>query len=258
MVHFSDIIMFLHLGDGQVYFNNFNKLTHVPREIPSNATKIYLNSNEISNIESGTFDQYFQCTKLWLDYNKITQVRNDMWTGLLTLEWLSLEHNNIDYIEPHAFADLTSLKGLYLHNNKLQALPDNILPLRQRPTIEILTLHDNNLKRGELGWLRELCEDGQIQEYTIRGDDIPCTSIRKASKQQNQEIQPIKNTYKSRKEKNGEKEYAKIDTFHLSPTRQGERLWLLTGWGKMKDIWTFYQHPHQFSDTVRRQYNLKW
>ena len=43
------------------------------------------------------------------------------------------------------------------------------------PTIEILTLHDNNLKGNDFNWLRELCEGGQVQEYTIPGNHISCT-----------------------------------------------------------------------------------
>ena len=179
MLHFSAIIMILELqrfvGGQQYYMNDFGRLTFVPRNIPFNIKKIYLNNNEISDIESGTFAKNFQCTKLRLDWNRLTEVRKNMWMGLAALEWLSLEHNEIEHVEPSAFADLPNLRGLYLHNNKLTTLPGNIFPQKQMPTIEILTLHENSLRRNELGWLRELCEGGQIQEYTIRGDDITCT-----------------------------------------------------------------------------------
>ena len=106
-----------------------------------------------------------------------------MWKGLVALKYLSLEHNDIKSVHTSAFTDLSNLKGLYLHNNKLTTLPGNIFPPKQMPTLEILTLHENSLKRDELGWLRELCDDGQIEEYTIRGDDIACKSITKAPQQ---------------------------------------------------------------------------
>ena len=177
---FSVLIIVLpvkYLVDGHNYIKGFSKLTHVPREIPSNATKIYLNNNDIAHIESETFAENSQCVNLRLNQNRLTHIRKDMWTGLVTLEYLSLEHNVIETVEPSSFAELHNLKGLYLHNNKLTFLPDNILPLKQMPKIEILTLHDNKLKRDELGWLRKLCDSGQIQEYTIRGDDILCDDI---------------------------------------------------------------------------------
>ena len=180
MILFSVIIMILQLPSfvsAQFYMKCFSKLTHVPTDIPSNATKIYLNNNEIFQIEPGAFAFHTQCVKLRLDFNELTEVRNDMWTGLVALEYLSLEHNDIGYIAPSAFADLPNLKGLYLHNNKLTTLPENIFTIKQMPQLEILTLHENSLKRNELSWLRELCEGGQIQEYTIRGDDIRCTSL---------------------------------------------------------------------------------
>ena len=106
-----------------------------------------------------------------------------MWAGLGALEYLSLEHNEIKHVEYSTFADLPSLKGLYLHNNKLTTLPGNIFPSKQMPTLEILKLHENSLKRSGLGWLRDFCNSGQIQEYTIRGDDVQCTSVTKAPKQ---------------------------------------------------------------------------
>ena len=194
---FSDLILLFSvssLAGGHFYTKSFSKLTQIPRDIPSNATKIYLNNNKISNIESQAFVFHSQCAKLRLDNNKSTEVRSDMWTGLGSLEYLSLEHNEIKHVEPSAFADLPNLKGLYLHNNKLTTLPGNIFPSKQMPTLEILTLHENSLKRNELGWLHELCNTGQIQEYTIRGDDIQCISITKPPKQ----IQPFKvNAYGS-------------------------------------------------------------
>ena len=94
----------------------------------------------------------------------------------MALEWLSLKHNEIEHIRPSAFADLPNLKGLYLHNNKLKILPGNIFHPKQMPTIEILTLHENSLKRDDLGWLHELCDSGQIQEYTIGEEDVLCSS----------------------------------------------------------------------------------
>ena len=197
---FSDLILIFtvsSLADGQFYAESFSKLTHVPREIPSNATKIYLNNNKISIIESHAFALHTQCARLRLDHNQLTEIRSDMWTGLVALEYLSLEHNNIEYIEPSAFSDLPNLKGLYLHNNKLTTLPKNIFPLKQMPKIELLTLHENSLQHNELSWLRELCSSGQIQEYTIRGDDVTCMSITKPPQQEKQRSQLKANAYKS-------------------------------------------------------------
>ena len=151
MVHlftFSVLIIVLPvkcLVDAHNYIKGFSKLTHVPREIPSNSTKIYLNNNDIENIESETFAENSQCASLRLNQNRLTIIRKDMWTGLVALEYLSLEHNVIETVEPSSFAELHNLKGLYLHNNKLTYLPDNILPLKEMPKIEIMTLHDNKL-----------------------------------------------------------------------------------------------------------------
>ena len=220
------------------------------REIyQGNAKKIYLNNNEILDIEPGGFVHNTNCTNLRLSYNKITEVKKHMWTGLVALEYLSLEHNDIEYIEPSAFADLPNLKGLYLHNNKLTTLPENIFPLKQMPTIEILTLHDNNLKHNELGWLHELCNSGEIQEYTIRGDDIPCTSPSKATKHLQQQIQPKVSAYRSdmaslEQNTQGEKNHERFDitstTTQLAQTRQRQHYILHTSVstisaGKIKD-----------------------
>ena len=129
----------------------------------------------IANIEDGAFANNVLCKKLRLDQNRLTEIRNNMWTGLIALESLSLEHNDIKIVEVSAFANLPNMKGLYLHDNKLTTINGNIFPLKQMPAIHILTLHENKLQREELDWLRDLCENGQIEEYTITGDDISCT-----------------------------------------------------------------------------------
>ena len=219
MIPFSVITMIWELTlfvDGQFYMKCFTKLTHVPEDIPSIATKIYLNNNEILDIEPGGFVHNTKCANLCLSYNKITEVRKDMWTGLVALEYLSLDHNAIEYIESSAFADLSNLKGLYLHNNKLTTLPENIFPSKQMPTMEILTLHDNNLEPNELGWLRELCNSGQVQEYTIRGDDIPCISPKVNAYRSNM-VQLEQNT---QGERNQETFDFTSTTTQLAPTRQ--------------------------------------
>ena len=156
---------------GPIYMKNLKGLTDIPNDIPDDVEKIYLSKNQIANIKSGIFIKKFSCISLQLDYNKLTEIRNDMLTGLVLLEWLSLEHNEIKTIYPFAFAGLPSLKGLYLHSNKLTTLPGNIFLLKQMPLIETLTLHQNNLNQDDLDWLRDLCDDGQIQKYTI-GEDI--------------------------------------------------------------------------------------
>ena len=154
---------------GRNYMGDFQKLIHVPKEIPQDAWKIYLNNNCITDIESRVFAKNSKCTNLRLDRNRLTEVRKEMWTGLVALEWLSLEHNDIEIVYPFAFADLPNIKGLYLDNNKLTILPGNIFSLKQILVLEILTLHRNDLKRDELNWLQKLCDGGQIQQYTIRG-----------------------------------------------------------------------------------------
>ena len=174
---FSVIIMIfpVRFVEGLNYIRSFEKLTHVPRDIPAAAIKIYLNNNVISNIKYGAFARDSHCLKLRLDQNRLTDIRKEMWTGLVALEWLSLEHNDIGSIHSSAFADLPNLKGLYLHNNKLTFLPRNIFPPKQMPAIQTLTLHQNSLKHDGLGWLRNLCDNGLIQEYTIRGDNVHCS-----------------------------------------------------------------------------------
>ena len=82
--------------EGLNYIRGFQELTHVPREIPAAAIKIYLNNNVISNIKYGAFARNSHCLKLRLDQNRLTDIRKDMWTGLVALQWLSLEHNDIE------------------------------------------------------------------------------------------------------------------------------------------------------------------
>ena len=74
-------------------------LTHVPIDIPAEATWVRLDNNQISVIPPAAFSNLTRCTVLWLSGNWLTQIRADMFENLYQLMVLNLENNRISNIE---------------------------------------------------------------------------------------------------------------------------------------------------------------
>ena len=60
--------------DGE-YHNTYSDLRDIPRDIPTEARKVYLYWNEISYVRAGAFDELSECTELDLHKNAITKVK---------------------------------------------------------------------------------------------------------------------------------------------------------------------------------------
>ena len=63
------------------YYNNDCGLTEIPTDIPSGAYQVWLDGNQIANIEARALSHLAHCTFLVLDRNKLTNIRVDMWDG---------------------------------------------------------------------------------------------------------------------------------------------------------------------------------
>ncbi len=80
---------------------------------------LYLESNEISSIESGAFSGLTSLETLFLYGNQITSIESGAFSGLSNLTGLGLRNNPLSSIESGAFSGLTNLGRLYLSENTL-------------------------------------------------------------------------------------------------------------------------------------------
>ncbi|XP_052833813.1 toll-like receptor 5 [Octopus bimaculoides] len=86
-------------------------------------TNLYLNENNISTIQVGTFDDLPRLTFLSLSSNGIKEIKPDTFRNQFRLTYLNLSFNDIKEMKGEIFQDLPSLKSLELGGNgmKIQA-----------------------------------------------------------------------------------------------------------------------------------------
>ena len=149
------------------------ELTAVPDDVPKNANRLVLTSNNmvnisrtdlsglsqlvylgmqlnsISHIDDGAFADLAELTKLVMTVNKITNLTDNMFQGLSKLVYLALEMNRISSISPLAFQPLISLQQVHLFDNKLHQIAD-ITPILQLPNLQELVVGKNLFTSLEL------------------------------------------------------------------------------------------------------------
>ena len=158
----------------RIYRNQGCKVNKIPSDIPAESSQVWLNDNQIDEIEAGTLSNLTDCILLNLDANNLTHITADMWQGLNSLKQLRLWHNLISYIEPGSFESLSKLEGLYLHNNRLTTLEQNVFGtlIPQKLT---LILSDNPLVcDSRMCWIKQGEEEGQLTLYEVGGQKPSC------------------------------------------------------------------------------------
>merc|ERR1719438_439403 len=118
-------------------------LTRVPREIPMDATAVYLDRNKMSHLGPEIFLGRSKVTTLFLNNSNINGLSNGTFLGLSALKELYLDHNEIEIIETGHFAGLNELEKLRLDHNKIHWISEAILGILSK--LRVLTLHDNQV-----------------------------------------------------------------------------------------------------------------
>ncbi|KAF5291646.1 hypothetical protein FQR65_LT11420 [Abscondita terminalis] len=119
-----------------------NKISHVPKCLENIGLlrKLYLNSNNISTIESKNFMHLTSLEKLNLNENFIDVIHKHSFAGLQNLQILDLSSNLITQLHNHQFSSLPKLRVLHLGYNKLKYLPKEVL---SNTLLEMLDLSYN-------------------------------------------------------------------------------------------------------------------
>ncbi|XP_016841506.3 toll-like receptor 6 [Nasonia vitripennis] len=141
----------------------------LPGRLPMDATEVYLDGNELGELNSHSFIGRKNLEILYANDSQIVSIRNFTFSGLRRLSVLHLENNRIAALHGMELAPLEALKELYLQNNLLAHIENGtFLPLRQ---LEILRLDNNRLTRFAV-WL--LARNPYLVELGLAGNPWHC------------------------------------------------------------------------------------
>ncbi|XP_014242709.1 toll-like receptor 7 [Cimex lectularius] len=115
----------------------------IPRRIPMDATHVYLDGNNLKELQNHVFIGRKNMRVLFVNASKIETIQNRTFNGLNTLQTLHLEDNLISELKGYEFEHLSHLRELYLQNNLIAHIGNMTLaPLR---SLEILRMDGNRL-----------------------------------------------------------------------------------------------------------------
>ncbi|KAJ8921606.1 hypothetical protein NQ315_010514 [Exocentrus adspersus] len=115
----------------------------IPQKIPMDATELYLDGNEIKELQNHVFIGRKNMRVLYVNNSDVETIQNSTFNGLHALQILHLEDNKIYELKGYEFEYLSNLKELYLQNNVISTIGNKTLePLI---SLEILRLDGNKL-----------------------------------------------------------------------------------------------------------------
>nr|CAD7392668.1 unnamed protein product [Timema cristinae] len=115
----------------------------IPRRIPMDATELYLDGNNFSELQNHVFIGRKNMRVLFVNSSRIETIQNRTFNGLNALQILHLEDNKIRELKGFEFEHLSHLRELFLQNNLISYIGNlTLIPLR---SLEILRLDGNRL-----------------------------------------------------------------------------------------------------------------
>ncbi|XP_058798121.1 toll-like receptor 7 [Phymastichus coffea] len=141
----------------------------IPRRIPMDATEVYLDGNDLRELQNHVFIGRKNMRVLYVNGSGIESIQNRTFNGLNNLQILHLEDNRIHELKGFEFEHLAHLRELYLQNNLISYIGNlTLLPLR---SLEILRLHGNRLVTFPV-WHVSL--NSRLAELSLGGNPWSC------------------------------------------------------------------------------------
>lgn len=106
---------------------SYNKLKSVPRLLPRNLNKLFLDHNEIYEIGARNFPINSQLELLTLDTNKVERISDAAWVEMPKLKRINLNANKIKVMTSGSFTNIPSLECLRLSNNPIAVIEDGAM-----------------------------------------------------------------------------------------------------------------------------------
>ena len=145
----------------------------LPDQLPMDSTEIYLDGNDISELQSHDFIGRKNLKTLYLNNSNILTVENHTFNGLSVLEELHLEDNMLKVLQGDEFHGLKSLKKLFLHNNLLRTI--NNSTFNGLHSLKVLFLHGNRLVDFPAWQLTENIKS--LSKISLMGNRWTCSCV---------------------------------------------------------------------------------
>ena len=126
---------------------SYTKYTGIAPDTFNNLPKLislFLDNNEIIELQSYKFNNLPELRSLYLDNNNIQKLHYDTFYNLPKLNILNLKNNQIQELQVGIFNNLPNLRSLYLYYNQIQELQLGIFDNLQN--LNILNLRNNRIQ----------------------------------------------------------------------------------------------------------------
>ncbi|VDI21041.1 Hypothetical predicted protein [Mytilus galloprovincialis] len=101
-------------------------LAQIPRNIPTDTTRLELNQNKIQSIDATSLSGLTSLEMLFLEYNEISSIEDGAFSTLRSLSILNIHENKLTSIKPDTFKSLGSLRELNLKDNDLTTVSASV------------------------------------------------------------------------------------------------------------------------------------
>ncbi|XP_034020702.1 asporin isoform X2 [Thalassophryne amazonica] len=101
-----------------------NKLTTIPKDLPSSITDLNLDYNKITKVEIEDFFRYKNLQRLGLGFNQIKSVENGSFASTPSIREIHLDNNRLRKVPP-GLSSLRYLQVIFLHANKISSVGVN-------------------------------------------------------------------------------------------------------------------------------------
>uniref|UniRef100_A0ABM0MWJ6 Leucine-rich repeat-containing G-protein coupled receptor 5-like n=1 Tax=Saccoglossus kowalevskii TaxID=10224 RepID=A0ABM0MWJ6_SACKO len=111
-------------SDGELHVDcSHGGLSEIPSNIPSNTTKLVLDSNELTSLPETVFKELPNLKQLNISHNSLTSLPDGIFHNLTDLTTLDLSYNNLQSLNSSLFDGLYNLHVLRLYDNDITFLP---------------------------------------------------------------------------------------------------------------------------------------
>ena len=110
------------------YKNYINIVPDIFSDILPNLTQLYLENNQIKELQPMIFNNLPRLHYLDLKNNQIQELHPNIFNNLPLLQYLYLENNHIHELQPNIFNNLSALIELNLNNNQIKELQPAEVP----------------------------------------------------------------------------------------------------------------------------------
>ncbi|KAL6438881.1 hypothetical protein ACFW04_003741 [Cataglyphis niger] len=162
--------------------------TEIPQKLSSNVTAIFLAENLLTHLSRNALSKYPKIRLLYLDNNNIVELEKGAFLYQTELFWLVLTNNRIRQILPGHLTGLDKLETLRLDQNKI--VTANFSDLENSTTVYLIDLSKNmltesTLKLPQLPTLGEIILDGNRFESITEDLFAGCPALKSLSMEDN-------------------------------------------------------------------------